>query len=130
VEDVCGELRGAGGRWLRDERVRGGERRFSGRVLHDCGLRVRAARAKRAHGRTARAFRVVGAGLQANGRERHRTEELHGDQNEQRHGQATAAHLTMIAVQIVGSIWIKRLSPAWGRAEPRAACVPAAVAQR
>jgi len=23
------------------------------------------------------------------------------------------AHLTMIAVQIVGSIWIRRLSPAW-----------------
>jgi hypothetical protein len=25
------------------------------------------------------------------------------------------AHLTMIAVQIVGSIWIRRLSPAWIR---------------
>jgi hypothetical protein len=23
-------------------------------------------------------------------------------------------HLAMIAVQIVGSIWIRRLSPAWG----------------
>lgn len=27
----------------------------------------------------------------------------------------SAAHLSMIAVQIVGSIWIKRLSPAWER---------------
>ena len=26
-----------------------------------------------------------------------------------------AAHLTLIAVQIVGSLWIRKLSPAWPR---------------
>jgi hypothetical protein len=26
-----------------------------------------------------------------------------------------AAHLTLIAIQIVGSIWIRKLSPAWPR---------------
>lgn len=27
----------------------------------------------------------------------------------------SAAHLSMIAVQIVGSLWIRKLSPAWER---------------
>ncbi len=28
------------------------------------------------------------------------------------------AHLSMIAVQIVGSVWIRRLSPAWEKESP------------
>lgn len=92
MENVGRELRGRRGRWLRYEPMRRHDRQATRRVLHDRRLRMRAARAERADGRAARLFSVVGARLQTNRRERHRAEQLHGEEDEERHGEATAAH--------------------------------------